>query len=308
MTTADSLSVTRLGDTIKIPPFWATFVVKIPTGLEVMETADSLNTLRPTVYLAEPNYIGFLSSLPNDPEFTGGNQAGLHPTQQYPNAHINMDSAWDISTGNAYIKVGVYDSGTNWAHDDFSTDGSNTWNGSKIKGGWDFYNNLPINNFIGNDHIGHGTKVAGVIGALRNNSKNVSGISGGNGNGSYNYGTDLYNMRINKNNSQYIDLSSSINAIVKGATDKDGYGLHIMNNSYSGSTSSGTQKWAIHYANLNHVSFVASSGNTSNTQLKYPASYFDSWVMKVGASDTAGVKIDFSTMETVWILLLPEIR
>ncbi|MBV6462576.1 MAG: hypothetical protein HJHJAOHD_02752 [Flavobacteriales bacterium] len=290
MTTADSLSITRLGDTIHIPPFWATFVVKLPTGLDVMETADSLNTLRPTVYLAEPNYIGFLTSLPNDPEFTGGSQASLHPTQQYPNAHINMDSAWDISTGNSYIKVGVYDSGINWAHDDFSTDGSNTWNGSKIKGGWDFFNNLPINNFMGNDHIGHGTKVAGVIGALRNNSKNVAGISGGNGSGSNDFGTELYNMRINENNSANIDLNSAINAIVTGATNSNGYGLHIMNHSWAGNSISGMLKFSVHYANQNHVAFVAAAGNSGNTAVKFPASYFDSWVMKVGASDTGGVK------------------
>ncbi|MCL4817217.1 MAG: S8 family serine peptidase [Flavobacteriales bacterium] len=298
MTTADSLSITRLGDTINIPPFWATFVVKLPTGLDVMETADSLNTLRPTVYLAEPNYIGFLTSLPNDPEFTGGNQAGLHPTQQYPNAHINMDSAWDISTGNSYIKVGVFDTGINWAHDDFSTDGSNTWNGSKIKGGWDFYNNLPINNFMGNDHIGHGTKVAGVLGALRNNSKNVAGISGGNGGGSNDFGTELHNMRISENNSYNIYMNSAINAIVTGATNSNGYGLHIMNHSWSSTNSSGMLKFAVHFANLNHVSFVASSGNKKeyilHVQQLYPASYFDDWVMKVGASDTAGVKAGFS--------------
>ncbi|CAG0998020.1 Thermophilic serine proteinase [Flavobacteriales bacterium] len=298
MTTADSLSITRLGDTIKIPPFWATFVVKLPTGLDVMETADSLNTLRPTVYLAEPNYIGFLTSLPNDPEFTGGNQASLHPTQQYSNAHINMDSAWDISTGNSYIKVGVFDTGINWAHDDFSTDGSNTWNGSKIKGGWDFYNNLPINNFMGNDHIGHGTKVAGVLGALRNNSKNVAGISGGNGGGSNDFGTELHNMRISENNSYNIYMNSAINAIVTGATNSNGYGLHIMNHSWSSTNSSGMLKFAVHFANLNHVSFVASSGNKKeyilHVQQLYPASYFDDWVMKVGASDTAGVKAGFS--------------
>ncbi|WKZ75374.1 MAG: S8 family serine peptidase [Vicingaceae bacterium] len=300
MTTADSLSITRLGDTIKIPPFWATFVVKLPTGLDVMETADSLNTLRPTVYLAEPNYIGFLTSLPNDPEFTGGNQASLHPTQQYPNAHINMDSAWDISTGNSYIKVGVYDSGINWAHDDFSTDGSNTWNGSKIKGGWDFYKNLDIKNNTNNDTVGHGTAVAGIIGALRNNSKNVAGISGGNGSGSYDFGTELLDIKLKLSGNPNVLLHHIASAIIKGATsiNSNGYGLHVMNNSYSFLVSGSILKQATHIANLNHVSFVASSGNypkiPNPTGIAYPATYFDSWVMKVGASDTAGVKSGFS--------------
>ncbi|MEZ4849167.1 MAG: S8 family serine peptidase [Bacteroidia bacterium] len=108
-----------------------------------------------------------LLSTPNDSLYSQ-EQPNLHPTTAYPYAHINMESAWEIETGKSHVKVGVYDSGIKYTHEDF---GDGTFAGSVIDGGKDYYNNspgIPIQNLSNPDLGGHGTNVAGIIGAVTN--------------------------------------------------------------------------------------------------------------------------------------------
>src|SRR5690606_1740498 len=65
MTTADSLSITRLGDTIKLDAYWATLSVYLPEEVSVQAIADSLNTLYPWIIFAERNLFGTFHSTPN---------------------------------------------------------------------------------------------------------------------------------------------------------------------------------------------------------------------------------------------------
>lgn len=50
-----------------------------------------------------------------------------------------MKEAWDIEVGQEYVKVRVYDDPINWRHLDF---GDGTYIGSKIKGGWNYQNDV----------------------------------------------------------------------------------------------------------------------------------------------------------------------
>ncbi len=77
---------------------------------------------------------------------------------------IKAEAAWDISTGSNDVRVGIIDSGIA-DHPDLNANRVN---------GWDFYNNNSITN---DDPIGHGTHVAGIIGAQGNNSQGVTGVS-----------------------------------------------------------------------------------------------------------------------------------
>ena len=85
--------------------------------------------------------------VPNDPYFLNGQMWGLEKIQAV--------NAWSVSTGSHDIKVGVVDTGIA-AHPDLN---------ANLTIGWDFVNE----NDDTHDTNGHGTYIAGTIGAVGNN-------------------------------------------------------------------------------------------------------------------------------------------
>ncbi|PCH90831.1 MAG: hypothetical protein COB85_09895 [Bacteroidetes bacterium] len=290
MTAADTVTIGRLGDTIVSPPMWTTFIIQSQTmGSEVI-SSNKLMTLFPTIRNAQPDFIYSLTDVPNDTEYST-NQASLHPTVDYPNAHIKMEYTWDRTHGKNYVKVGVYDSGIDWTHDDFSVDGTNTFSGSKITGGYDWVNNVSIANTSSPDNHGHGTNCTGIIGALRNNSIGIAGIAGGDMDNDNNSGVQLFAMKIS-DAAGFITTSNIASAIVEGAAFNPstgyGYGLHVMSNSWGGYGIDEELYDALRYVFRHKVVFVASKGNDGTDDPHYPSDYRGEWVVSVGASGTDG--------------------
>jgi hypothetical protein len=292
MTTADSISITRLGDTIHLDDFWATLSVYIPSNYNEQQIANSISTLYPTIRAADRDYFAEFHSNPNDPLYLV-EQTGLFNT----GCGINVESAWNKQVGRTHTKVGVFDTGINWRHEDF---GDGTSSGTKIVGGWDFYNNASPFSQTEPDPHGHGTATSGIIGALRNNNKGVAGIAGGdmqNGN----TGCQLFSMAIPVWGQVNFSTLHSIAApaIVEGAAFNPntgyGYGFHIQNHSWGAETTTSVLKNAVKTCYLNNCIFVASSGNDYDNTINYPATYDDNWVLKVGANDATGDRADFST-------------
>ncbi len=142
---------------------------QLSAGTDVQEMVARL-TGRPGIAYAEPNYIQYADATPDDPDF--GQLWGLHNDGQTGgtiDADIDAPEAWDITTGNGSIVVGVIDSGVDYMHDDLI---DNMWvnvlerdgtTGIDDDGngyvddvyGWDFYNDDddPF------DDNGHGTRL-----------------------------------------------------------------------------------------------------------------------------------------------------
>ena len=116
----------------------------------------------------------------------------LIPSLTFPGADINMDGAWEIEKGKEYIRVGVLDHMIFWANEDF---GDGTFTGSKIVDGYDYYNNLNVEE-VDNPDNSHGTAAAGIIGAIRNNDIGIAGIAGGNFNVDASTGVSLYSIGV----------------------------------------------------------------------------------------------------------------
>ncbi|HEY8666219.1 MAG TPA: S8 family peptidase, partial [Tepidisphaeraceae bacterium] len=145
-----------------------------------------------------PNEISHLDFVPND-EFYG-NQWHLHntgalvtdpsgfsdPQNGAVGADIEAEKAWDITTGSRDVVVAVLDTGIDYNHPDlaanmFTNTKEIAGNGIDDDGngfvddtrGWNFDENTndPI------DLNGHGTNVAGIIGAVGNNGIGVSGVA-----------------------------------------------------------------------------------------------------------------------------------
>ena len=154
-------------------------LVKLPEGASVTAAAQALED-DPTVEFAEPNYISHLTAtVPNDPRF-----ADLWGLNQTADHDIDAPEAWDLNTGSGNVLVAVIDSGVSythpdlapniWVNDDPAGGGDQDGNGkTDDTRGWDFVqeDNVPL------DYNGHGTHVAGTIGAQGNNSAGITGVN-----------------------------------------------------------------------------------------------------------------------------------
>ncbi len=102
---------------------------------------------------AAPNYYAYAAGIPNDPYWS----------LQWDMTLINAPAGWDIITGSAAITIAVLDTGIDLDHPDLA---------GRLVAGWDYVNSDPYPD----DDNGHGTHVAGIIGALTNNGIGVAGI------------------------------------------------------------------------------------------------------------------------------------
>ncbi len=311
MTAYDTISITRLGDTIPIPKFWSIFLViwNDSVGMSFEDAIDTLNLMWPAIEYAHPNNIYELHVLPNDALFIAGEQAGLNPTTLFPSGGINIDPAWDLTVGTTNIRVGVYDEGINWDHSDFSQDNSGSWAQSRVQTGWDWINDVHPSTTTTLDLDGHGTAIAGIIGAIRNNDRGVAGIAGGNGATNV-FGVELAAMKIMQNGSFISDdlIAKTIREGANSFNGKWGFSLNVMNHSWGGTSFPPSLQDAVRYAYRNNVVFVTSSGNTWGNTAVYPASARDEWVLKVGANDETGDRANFSTYGNSLDFIAPGVK
>ena len=110
---------------------------------------------RSDVLIASPNFRYKLNVLPND----------CSTTTQWAVSKLELSNAWNIATGSSTVKVGVIDSGIQASHPDLTNRVNRTLS-KDFTGG-----NSPLT-----DSDGHGTHVAGIIGAQGNNGIGVSGV------------------------------------------------------------------------------------------------------------------------------------
>lgn len=329
LSTCDLKSMSRQGTIVEMPSFWSTFVLKIPTNLPFQTVLDTLRSLYPFVIYAHPNYNTFETDA-NDNYYDI--QSSLN-SNNYPNAGINIDSAWQIETGKPHIKVGIFDSGIDSTHEDLD-----------ILTGFSYSLTSQDDNYItGTDLRGHGTAVAGVIGAKRNNNIGIAGIAGGNGSDSS--GVSLIDFKVTANP---MDVELVAVAVIDAARSvgtyedwdlgygfctqpKSGYGIHLANHSYSlymtrlldviDTTSHEPPplffddcdlcKEAFLYSLKNGVVNVVSRGNFKQNGLpynfydtinKYPSGFDDSWVISVGASGVNGDLLDLRRNQELSVL------
>ncbi len=169
--------------------------ISLPTGRSVRQAVADYRT-DPDVAVAQPNYRYHAMAVPDDPYFgelwafqnTGqtvsysplqGIYGQIYPTHNPGTAGDDMDivPAWSHITDCSRVIVAVVDTGVNYNQQDLS---GNMWNSAGVT-----YNGVSLvhsgYNFIGNnndpmDYNGHGTHVAGIIGAEGNNASGTTGV------------------------------------------------------------------------------------------------------------------------------------
>lgn len=115
----------------------------------------------------EPNYyVELYDSYPNDPHYLNGDQWQLDA--------LGMQYAWDRGLDGSGVVIGVIDSGYDRDHEDLQ--GPNIHNGMNYL---DFKNGMLTDPKNTEDTVGHGTMVAGLIGAGTNNGIGGAGVAPG---------------------------------------------------------------------------------------------------------------------------------
>ena len=137
-------------------------------------TAQLMKELRddPEVLSVSPNYKRTLCdttreayALTNDPLLN----------KQYGLSRINTFEVWDnYVRGGEVVYAAVIDTGVDYNHEDLKDNIAKDSTGRVI--GKSFYGNASYTNDDPIDTIGHGTHVAGIIGAAGNNGKGISGV------------------------------------------------------------------------------------------------------------------------------------
>lgn len=180
-----------------------------------------------------------------------------------PGADMNVLNAWEYTTGSASVRIGIIDSGIDSVHEDFQSP-------NHLLSGYDAINNV---NSSSSDVFDHGTSVAGLIGAVKNNSTGIAGIA-----------PDCQLMSI-----AIYDINGyTENSVIARAFDTARVrGIDILCNSWGGITPSSTITNAIDNAATNGRNglgciILFASGNDGSNPPVYP-SYLQN-VISVGAS------------------------
>lgn len=138
-------------------------IVQIPPGKGIDPEAfveTYKGNFKEELEFAEPDYLVQPALSPNDPYWVWDWQPKL--------ARLGAEQAWDITTGNPSVVIGVIDSGLYYTHPDFQ--------GGRVILGPDYANN---DNDPWDDY-GHGTITTGVLGATTNNGVGIAGTTWGN--------------------------------------------------------------------------------------------------------------------------------
>ncbi|MGI8658891.1 MAG: S8 family serine peptidase [Candidatus Limnocylindria bacterium] len=196
----------------------------------------------PAVQYAEPNYVVRLAEegttaavSVNDPKTAG----------QYSLDRMRVRDAWALSTGGSGV-IAVLDTGVQANHPDLV---------GRVLPGYDFVNT----DTNAADDNGHGTWVAGIIGANANDGYGVAGISW----------TDKI-LPVKVMNSSGIGDTSDLTSGIVWAADN---GATVINMSVGGFPSSKFVQDAVTYAWNKGAVLIGAAGNNGIQQDFYPASF-----------------------------------
>lgn len=200
-------------------------VIELPNEADERALLNVFKSKKEIKFAEFDQIVGIESIIPNDPWY--GNQWHL-PKIQAP-------QAWNYTTGSQNIIVAILDTGVDSTHPDLV---------NKLVPGWNIYDN----NFNTTDVIGHGTAVAGTVGAETYNGNGVASV-----------GWNCMIMPVRISDSQgYTTYSLAANGLI-WAADR---GARVANISYAVSESQTVASAAKYFMDKGGVVTV-SAGNQS---------------------------------------------
>lgn len=269
-------------------------VLELPAGSDVPGMVHRYKSSN-LIEFAEPDYRLHPAVAPNDAYYANGSLWHLNNTGQSggkSDADIDAPEAWDVSNTASNIIVAIVDSGIRHTHEDLAP---NMWlNPGEIAGnGVDddgdglvdnvYGINAAANNGNTVDLLGHGTQVAGFVGAVGNNSLGVAGVA---------WRVKLMACRF------YDDAGLGfISDAVQAVDFARANGAHVINASFISTNYSSAFYTAINNCRSAGIIFVAAAGNyTINNEVvpHYPASFNLDNIVAVAATSRTDDLASFS--------------
>ncbi len=247
-----------------------TQVIGLPPGAAVSNVIDSYRRSG-LVQFAEPNHFVARAAQPDDPYFAAGLQWSLMNTgvlNDVPLADIGAVQGWEYQHSASNIIVAILDTGIRYTHEDLAP---NLW--VNTNDGSFGFNAFAMTNDPADDD-GHGTQIAGIIGAVGNNGKGITGVA-----------WHLQMMACKTLDNNGVGTDESIVASLEFARTN---GARIVNASFSGMNFSESVSNELAILRESGIIVVAAAGNDwcdVDTLPTYPACYDLDNIVSVGFTD-----------------------
>ncbi|MFC9710369.1 S8 family peptidase [Paenibacillus sp. NPDC056933] len=178
---------------------------------------------------------------------------------------IETNRGWNITKGNKDVIVAVVDTGVDLTHPDLK---------GKLLNGYNVVD--PASKPL--DDVGHGTHVAGIIGAVVNNNEGVAGMS---------WYNKVLPVKVLDNSG-----SGTTYAVAEGIIWAADHGAKVINMSLGNYADAQFLHDAIKYAFDRDIVLIAATGNDNTERPGYPAAYPE--VFAVSATDPDMNKASYS--------------
>ena len=250
-----------------------TYVVENPPGLSVAEAVRHYRE-DPNVLYVEPDYEVNTTADATDPLWS----------QQWDMVTIAAPGAWNSQTNASDVIVAVIDTGVDLTHPDLQ---ANLWtNPADGSHGFTCMNGACTAG--GQDDYGHGTHVAGTIGAVANNGVGIAGI---------NWRTQILSCKFLGSNGSgnMSDAILCFNQIL--ALKQQGFNIRVTNNSWgSGGFSQALRDVmaAVEAAGVVNVCAAGNNGVNADLSPMYPGAYDNRGIVSVLASDQSDLGAYFT--------------
>lgn len=224
----------------------------------------------PRVAFVEPNYRMHIRQVPSDPAYG----------RQYWTRSVDLEPAWDITTGSPNVVIAVVDAGVYSDHPDLA---------GRLLPGMNFVDNST--NTKDDSPSQHGTIVTLLAAARGNDGVGQVGVA--------------WNVKVLPVKTINSDGDGNSRGVANGIHWAVDHGATVVNLSLGGPDYSQSVSREIGYARAKNVTVVAAAGNEPNER-DFPAD--DPNVITVGASDEGNNYADFTSAVNKVDLAAPGVK